>query len=118
LEHKLDDKWTIDSSLRVYWGFPGMQDFDKYFPYTYSGAASQDAQVIESGWERAYRGSYYWDLGLRYKPNNNLTIGVTGYYLLGIFNKDLNKRNYIEVVGNGDFRDHSPAVGVYVEYKF
>jgi outer membrane receptor for ferrienterochelin and colicin len=112
LEQKLDNKWTFDSSLHIYWGFPGMKDYDKYSPYTYNGSS----QVIEPGWERAYRGSYYLNLGLRYKPNDNLTVGVTGYYLLGIFDKDLNKRNYI--VGNGDFRDHSPAVGVYVEYKF
>jgi outer membrane receptor protein involved in Fe transport len=114
LEQKLDDKWTFDSSLRIYWGFPGMKDFDKYYPYTYSGSSP----VVEDGWKRAYRGSYYLNMGLRYKPDNNLTIGITGYYLLGIFDKDLNKRNYIEVVGNGDFRNHAPAVGVYVEYKF
>ncbi|MGD0077773.1 MAG: TonB-dependent receptor [Sedimentisphaerales bacterium] len=119
LEQKLDDKWTLDSSLRIYWGFPGMRAFDEYLPYTYYNSASSHSDpVIEDGWQRAYRGSYYLDLGLRYKPNNNLTIGITGYYLLGIFDKDLNKRNYIEVVGNGDFRDQAPAVGVYVEYKF
>jgi len=115
LEQKLDAQWTFDSSLRIYWGFPGMKSFDEYYPYTYPGSTSP---VVEDGWERAYRGSYYLNLGLRYKPNDNLTIGITGYYLLGIFDKDLNKRNYIEVVGNGDFRSHSPAVGVYVEYKF
>jgi hypothetical protein len=41
---------------------------------------------------------------------------VTGYNLLGVFNKDFNKRNYIP--GNGDFRDHAPAVGVSLTYKF
>lgn len=114
LEQKLDDKWTFDTSLRIYWGFPGMKDFDEYYPYTYDGSS----EVVEDGWERAYRGSYYLNMGLRYKPDDNFTIGITGYYLLGIFDKDINKRNYIEVVGNGDFRNHAPAVGVYVEYKF
>jgi hypothetical protein len=92
-----------------------MKAFDEYLPYTYNGATTP---VVEDGWQRAYRGSYYLNMGLRYKPNDNLTIGITGYYLLGIFDKDLNKRNFIEVVGNGAFRSHSPAVGVYVEYKF
>jgi len=116
-QHKLNDQWTFDATLRIYWGFPGMKDFDTYYPYTYTGAYP-DYPVIEEGWQRAYRGSYYLNLGLQYEPSKDLTIGVTGYNLLGIFDKDLNKRNYIEVVGNGDFRNHSPAVGVSLQYKF
>ncbi|MBN2019462.1 MAG: TonB-dependent receptor [Sedimentisphaerales bacterium] len=115
-EHKLTDKWTFDAALRIYWGFPGMREFDDYLPYA-SGDSSMPP-IIEDGWKRAYRGSYYLNLGLRYKPSEDLTIGLTGYYLLGIFDKDLNKRNYVEVVGSGDFRSHAPAVGVFVEYNF
>ncbi|MGA2071556.1 MAG: TonB-dependent receptor [Sedimentisphaerales bacterium] len=117
-DHKLDEKWSVNSSLRIYWGFPGMKDYDKYYPYSGMSASFPNYPIIENGWERAYRGSYYWDLGLQYKPNKDLIIGITGYNLLGIFNRDFNKRNYIEVVGNGDFRDHAPAVGVSVTYKF
>jgi outer membrane receptor for ferrienterochelin and colicins len=109
-EHKLDDKWSVNSSLRIYWGFPGMKDYDKYYRTT------TDYPLIEDGWERAYRGSYYWDLGLQYKPNKDIIIGITGYNLLGIFNSDFNKRNYIP--NNGDFRDSAPAVAVSVTYKF
>ena len=45
-----------------------------------------------------------------------MTIGVTGYNLLGIFNKDLNKRNYL--ASSGDYRSEAAAVGVMVQYKF
>jgi outer membrane receptor for ferrienterochelin and colicin len=117
-DHKLDEKWSVNTSLRIYWGFPGMKDYDKYYPYSGMAASYPDYPLIEDGWKRAYRGSYFWDLGLQYKPNKDLIIGLNGYNLLGIFDKDLNKRNYIEVVGNGDFRDHAPAVGVSVTYKF
>ena len=117
-QHKLDEKWSVSSSLRVYWGFPGMKDYDKYYPYSGMSASYPDYPIIEDGWKRAYRGSYFLDLGLQYKPNKDLIIGITGYNLLGIFNSDFNKRNYIEVVGNGDFRDQAPAVGVSVTYKF
>jgi len=128
LEHKLDEKWTFDASLRIYWKFPGMKDFDEYYPYTCRDAAASgtypeggsysDHPVIEEGWKRAYRGNYYLNLGLQYKPSKDLTIGVNGYNLLGIFDKDLNKRNYIETKGAGDFRSHAAAVGVSVTYKF
>ncbi len=115
-QRKLNDKLTFDASLRIYWGFPGMKDYSDYRPY----AASSTARVINNdGWERAYRGSYFLDLGLNYKYSKNLEINVTGYNLLGIFNKDFNKRNYIETGGTGmDFRSHAPAVGVSMTYIF
>jgi outer membrane receptor for ferrienterochelin and colicin len=109
-QHKLDDKWTLDASFRLYWGFPGMKDYDKRFPN--NGAT----RVIDNGWEKAYRGNYYLNLGLQYQPNKDLTIGVTGYNLLGIFNRDFNKRNYL--ASNGDYRCEAPAIGVSVTYKF
>ena len=117
-QRKLDDKWTFDASMRVYWGFPGMKDFDKYYPYNGTTAATGGYRQIEEGWKRAYRGSYFLDLGLQYKASKNLEIGITGYNLLGIFNKDFNKRNYVEVTGVGDFRDAAPAVGVSLTYTF
>ena len=111
-QHKLDDKWTLDASMRIYWGFPGIKDYDEYNPYAYTGGS----RFIEEGWHKDYRGNYYLDPGLQHQPNKDLTIGVTGYYLLGIFDKDLNKRNYLDSCG--DFRDNAPAVAVSVTYKF
>ena len=111
-QQKLDDKWTFNASFRIYWGFPGTKDYGKYYPTLYSGGG----QFIEDGWEKAYRGDYFLNLGLEYKPSKDLTIGVTGYNLLGIFNIDLNKRNYLD--GNGDYRCEAPAIGVSVTYKF
>lgn len=117
-QRKLDDKWTFDASMRIYWGFPGMKDFDRYYPYAGRDQAKGDFRQIEAGWERAYRGSYFLDLGLQYKASKNLEIGITGYNLLGIINKDFNKRNFVETKGMGDFRSHAPAVGVTLTYKF
>ncbi|MFA5292010.1 MAG: TonB-dependent receptor plug domain-containing protein [Phycisphaerae bacterium] len=131
-QHKLDEKWTFDASFRVYCGFPGMKDYDKYNPYattegTYTGYYRDDPSfgaygpfpVIGEGWERTYRGSYFLNLGLQYKPSKNLTIGVNGYNLLGIFNADFNKRNYVSVGnGAGDFRSAATAVAVTVAYTF
>ena len=105
-QQKLDDKWTFNASFRIYWGFPGMKDYQKEFP----------SSGEENGWEKAYRGNYYLNLGLQYQPSKDLTIGVTGYNLLGIFDIDLNKRNYL--ASSGDYRCEAPAVGVMVQYKF
>jgi iron complex outermembrane receptor protein len=112
-QHKLDDKWTLDASMRIYWGFPGIKDYDEYYPYVTNPPGGR---FIEEGWQKASRGNYYLNLGLQYQPNKDLTIGIVGYYLLGIFDKDLNKRNYI--ASNGDYRSYAPAVAVSVAYKF
>jgi long-subunit fatty acid transport protein len=66
-------------------------------------------------WEKAFRGSYFLDMGLRYKASENLTVGVFGYNLLGLFSRDYNKRNYFS---DPDFRDQAVAVAVSVTYKF
>jgi iron complex outermembrane receptor protein len=125
-QRKLDDKWTLNGSLRIYWGFPGLKDFDEYYPYAGSTAADHRTYapftswpIVEDGWDRAYLGSYWLDIGLQYKPNKNLTIGINGYNLLGIFNSDFNKRNYVNVgSAGGDYRSAAPAIGVSLTYKF
>lgn len=116
-QQKLNDQWTADASLRVYWGFPGKKDFDQYFPYSGDGAAASGDRIIEPGWERGYRGNYYLNIGLHCQPSDNVTFGIVGYNLLGIFNKDFNKRNYMDVVGSGDYRSHAAAVGVYANIR-
>ena len=97
-QYKLNDQWTTNASLRIYWGFPGMKDYDNYWPYG-GGAKNQtydpyaNYPIIDEGWERTYRGSYYLNLGLQYQPSDVLSISLYGYNLLGVFNKDFNKRN-------------------------
>lgn len=127
LQHKLNEQWTFDASLRIYWGFPGLKDYENYYPYLFPDAARTDLNYpdggdisdhpwVDSDWKKSSRGNYYLDLGLQYRPSEDLTIGITGYNLLGIFNKDLNKRNYIASIG--DYRSEAAAVGVWLEYKF
>ncbi len=123
-QYKLDDQWTADASLRIYWGFPGMKDYDDYWPH--GGAAKNrtydpytNYPIIEEGWERAYRGNYYLNLGLQYKHSKLLTVCLYAYNVLGIFEPDLNKRNYNETGGGGGtFRSHAPAIGIWAIYSF
>ena len=110
-QHKLDDKWTLNASMRIYWGFQGMKDYNNYVK-----ATSPVDILMDDGWEKAYQGNYYLNLGLQYQASKDLTIGVTGYNLLGIFNRDFNKRNYID--STGDYRCEAAAIGVSLEYKF
>ena len=102
--------------MRVYWGFPGMKDFAKYLHEAYAAGTVWPDSLAAPGWKRSYRGAPYMNLGLQYQPNKNLTFRVDGYYLLGIFNKDFNKRIY---GGNNPlYRCSAPAVGFSMIYKF
>jgi iron complex outermembrane receptor protein len=116
LQQKLDDKWTLNSSLRVYWGFPGLKDINKYWAGNSDPTMpTPDFPSLKPGYNEPFEGSYFLDLGLQYKASKDLLIGVTGYNLLGLFDKNLNKRNFL---GASDFRDEAVAIGVSVEYKF
>ncbi len=128
---QLDEKWTLDASLRYYWGFPGMKDYAKYAPYAWGdgaisfentgttypdGTPFPEHRFIEKGWEKAYRCNLFLNLGLQYKPNKNTTFGIYGYNLLGLFDKHLNKRNYL--YSTGDYRTHAPAAAVSLTCKW
>jgi outer membrane receptor for ferrienterochelin and colicins len=112
-QRKLDEQWTFDGSFRVYWGFPGLRSYNEYMPGT-MGPGS--APAIEPGWEKGYRGNYYLNLGLQYQPCRSLTVRLDGYNLLGIFDRDLNKRNYYTSLG--DYRSHAPAIALWLIYQF
>jgi outer membrane receptor protein involved in Fe transport len=108
-QHKLSDKWTINGSFREYWGFPGMEDY------------VEKNTRVDSDWERSYRGNSYLDAGIQYKPKENLTFCLNGYYLLGMFNEDFNKRNYYiidQTRSTGSYRCHAPSVSLSMIYKF
>ncbi len=106
--HKLNERWTLDGSLRIYWGYPGLKDYAEY-------VANRNGYALN--WERSYRASYFLNLGLQYQPKENLTFRVDGYNLLGILDCDFNHRNY-GGEGSADYRCAAPAVGVSVIYKF
>ncbi|MBN2590924.1 MAG: TonB-dependent receptor plug domain-containing protein [Sedimentisphaerales bacterium] len=105
-QHKLNEKWTIDGSFREYWGFSGMEDY-----------VEQNNTRVDTDWERSYRGNSYLNAGIQYQAKKNLTFNINGYYLLGIFNKDFNKRNYYGT-STGSYRCHAPSVALSMIYKF
>ena len=109
VQYKIDSQWTFDGSLRVYWGFPGMKDYADHL------RADSATSPADPSFGAPYRGNYYLNLGLQYKPSDVLTIGIMGYNLLGIFDEDLNKRNDGASAG---YRDSAAALAVTAIYKF
>jgi iron complex outermembrane receptor protein len=110
VQRQISDRWTADSSLRYYWGFPGSEDIQDRTNAT-PGAFDR----TEPGWERSWRESVFFNLGLDYKYNDNVRLRVDGYNLLGGFDIDLNKRGYY---GDNSFRSEAPALGVSAEVVY
>ena len=109
--YKFNKYWSVNGSLRVYWGFSGLKDYSKY------ERTRVDYPRDNEGWEAAYRANCYLNLGLNYKPTDNMSISFNGYNLLGFFDPDLNKRNY-GGSESADYRNEAAAFGATLKYKF
>lgn len=91
LEHKLNDRWSGNTSLRIYWGFPGAKDLaewnnDRTTPVSYA--------LSDPGYNDAFGPSVFWNAGAEYRPQDDVTFRADAYNILGWFDEKLNKRLY------------------------
>ncbi len=107
----MSENVNISSSLRVYWGFPGARDLAMYnetLAPSYSGSIAQ----ADPGYDKAFEANVYLDAGYQYRWTENLSWRFDLYNMLGWFDIDLNKRNYINRVA--DYRPEAAAAGLTV----
>jgi hypothetical protein len=112
VHYKVDDQWSVDSSLVVYWFNPGGKDYAEW-------RNSVNPAYYDLNADKAFGPSYYLNLGVQYNYSKNLTLRFDAYDILGWFEQDLNKRR--EGFNNdrpGMYRDISPSVGVQLTYRF
>jgi outer membrane receptor protein involved in Fe transport len=112
-EYKFDDKLSVNGALCVLWGNPGGEDWaklrDSIFPnWDY-----------DAGFDNPFKCSAYLNLGLEYKLNPNAIITLTGYNLLGMFDKELNKRRIgFNEQMPGTYRIQPAAFSGSLTYRF
>jgi outer membrane receptor protein involved in Fe transport len=82
INYHIHPKWLLTSSLIIYWGYEGAEDYAKYL------------NRYEPRTKESFDGSYYLNAGLEYNHNDNLTFRADAYNILGWFDKKLGKRNY------------------------
>lgn len=112
-EYAVSDKLTLNGALCVLWGNPGGQDWAEYrnsiFP-------NWDYKL---GFDEPFKPSAYLNLGMEYKWNENLTLNLTGYNLLGWIDKELNKRRVgFDDQLPGHYRIQPMAFSGSLTYKF
>jgi len=116
---QLLDSLNWFSSLRIFWGMPGAVDLADY-----NRAALQPVDNVISWYKlplydsstRFAGVSAYLDTGLILQASDNLSLSIHGYNLLGLFDEDLNKRNYFQ--RTSQYRDAAPSVAVRLTYSF
>lgn len=107
--YRPNQKLSFTSTFRAFWGYDGSRDFrDKFF--------DEGRPFVNENWEKAYKGQYYLNTGMRYAAPKHLKFSLDFYNLLGIFDKDLNKRIYRG--SKGDYRSEAVAVGGGVAFNF
>ncbi|MFT5131351.1 MAG: outer membrane receptor protein involved in Fe transport [Rhodothermales bacterium] len=118
LAYEFSAQWTGSASLRVYWGFPGAQDQTEFSNdvLAASGSRAGFLGLSDPDYEKAYRSNVYLNLGLEYRPVDRLSARLDAFNVLGWFDKDLNKRNYL--VRTSDYRSQAAALGITLRYSF
>lgn len=111
----LNDKIKMNTSFQIFWGFPGAEDYAQYNVDNLR-AGGINGRTISDGRTNAFGMSAYLHTGLNYLMSEKATVRLNFYNLLGLFDKDLNKRNrYYQM---GQFRNEVPAVSLGLELEF
>ncbi len=121
--YEYDDQLSFYGSLRLFWGLDGAVDFANYNKETFQPLKENGKPntvyyklPLYKDSTKAFKANAYLNLSLRYKLDEKTTLSVHAYNLLGLFDKDVNKRNYFQTTSN--YFDEVPAVAVGVAYRF
>jgi iron complex outermembrane receptor protein len=110
-------RWSVDSSLRIEWGFPGDQDFLDYRNANPpNGPGTPPASV--PGWNEPYGINAFLDLGAQYDFNEHATLRLDAYNVLGWVNRTLNKGEFLGGDFQGEYRVIAPTVALSFKYRF
>jgi outer membrane receptor protein involved in Fe transport len=112
-EYDLSDKWTVNGALAVFWGSPGGQDAADYRDSLFPN------WDYKSGFDEPFSTSAYLNMGVEYRWSENTTLQFFGYNLLGLADKDLNKRRVgFDRELPGRYRVQPVAFGATLTHRF
>ncbi len=117
-EYQLHPRLTANGSLRIYWGFPGAEDLVDFnnLRFEERGSSSQAIGLSDPGFDDFAGANIYLNLGLEFKASPFWSVRLDGYNLLGVFDSEINKRNFINRVS--EYRAEAPALAVTARYSF
>ncbi len=111
-QYNFIDRWTLSNSLITYWGYPGGEDYAKLCDV--SNGVIYDPRANE-----AFKASWFWNMGVQYDHNENLSLRFDAYNILGWIDKDMGKRrNGIQTNIPAMYRVQPAAFGLELRLKF
>lgn len=113
--YEANKKWQFNSSLIVYWGFPGSEDLANYNSFERTPGPGF-AGLVDPGVNKPFGANVYLNMGAQHKFNNNIVGRLNLHNVLGWLDADLNKRNYRRIEDN--YRSVAPAINLTLEYNF
>ena len=105
-KYDITPKFSVNSSARIYWGFPGGRRRSKV-----------GGSIPENSFSEAWDTSIFFNLGLGYQFKENLSVRLDGTNLLGFFDYEYNRRPRLFDQFN-DYRSTAPSVIFSLNYKF
>ena len=114
--YQITEQLSLDGSLQIYWDFAGAKDQTRYNNEQGTFPQSTGLGLSDPGYDKAFRGNYYLNLGAEYLPGPHWSLRLDLYNILGWFDKDLNKRNFTERVS--EYRCEAAAAGLSLRYTF
>ena len=106
-DYKVTDRLRVDGSARIYWGYPGFEDWGRW---------TEEVRFADPGFPNiprisssVSRGSFFVNLGAEYVFNDYFKIRIDGHDLLGLIDDELNKRIYGFGYGQ-QYRSTPPSV--------
>ena len=106
VKYDITPKFSVNSSARIYWGYPGGQRKSKV-----------DGLVDDNSFSEAWDTAIFFNLGLGYQFKENLNVRVDGTNLLGFIDHEYNRRPRVLDQFN-DYRSTAPSFIFSLNYKF
>ena len=112
VSHDINCCWSMSSSLRVYWGFPGAKDQARHNQQIFdmTGTPNGSLAFVDPGHTDPFKANVYWNAGLERRFSDHFTVRADLYNILGWLDIELNKRNYI--LRPSEYRAEAAAVGI------
>jgi len=105
VDYKINERFSISSSLRIFWELPGMEDADDNLRTLEPNILVNDEQ---------YDMTAFLNMGLQYKASDNFDFRFDAFNILGWIDRDYNRRQGT----TGSHRTDAAALALSIMYTF
>ncbi|NRB39187.1 MAG: TonB-dependent receptor plug domain-containing protein [Pseudomonadales bacterium] len=116
--YPINKAFSFDSSLRIYWGFPGAEDLSNYNNDLYNedpDGINKFVSLSDPGEDDAFKENIYLNMGAEFRLGQGFKTRLDLHNMLGWADDKYNKRNFL--TNNADYRSEAPAISVSFYYQ-